>query len=182
MLEGLFRRRSAQPDPVYSLYGALVDLARDPRPYTDMGVPDTVDGRFEMVALHVHLALRRLRRESPAQARFSQALFDAMFADMDQSLREMGAGDLGVGPRVKKMAEAFYGRVTAYDRALAGDEAGLVEALRRNLYGTATPSAEQLAAMAQYLREMDAAFDAEPLENFLAGRLSSRLAPPKEAV
>ncbi|KZD09833.1 ubiquinol-cytochrome C chaperone family protein [Oceanibaculum pacificum] len=180
MLERLFGRRPAAPDPVYSLYGELVDLARQPEPYLALGVPDTLDGRFEMVSLYVYLTLRRLRSEGKSAAPFSQGLFDAMFADMDQSLRELGAGDLGVGPRVKKMAEAFFGRVSAYDRGLAADDAALSEALRRNLYGTVEPTDGQLAAMVAKMRALETAFAAEPTEGLLAGHLSPALAARKE--
>ena len=114
-----------RPDPTSAvarrLYEAVVAQARQPVFFAEWEVPDTVDGRFEMVALHAHLLLRRLRDGGPA-ADLAQALFDVMFADMDASLREMGAGDLGVGRRVKQMATAFYGRMAAYDAGLASSE------------------------------------------------------------
>lgn len=158
-----FSKAARRRESADRLYAALVALARDPRFYTDLGVPDTVDGRFEMLSLFVYMALRRLRREGETSAAFSQDLFDTMFADMDQSLRELGAGDLGVAPRIKRMAEGFYGRIAAYDRAL--DEAGgaLGEALRRNLYGTVTPDRATLARMAGVIRNLDSAFAALPV-------------------
>jgi cytochrome b pre-mRNA-processing protein 3 len=85
----------------------------------------------------------------------SQALFDAMFADMDRNLREMGAGDLGIGRRVRAMAEGLYGRIAAYDEGLAGDDAVLAAALRRNVFGTMAdpgPPVRALSALCGYLQ------------------------------
>ena len=117
---GFFKRKEASPDPVEALYAALVQKARDPKFYTDLAVPDTVDGRFDMVVIHAMLVMRRLR-ETPAEVHTTgQRLFDLMFTDMDRSLREMGVGDLSVGTHVRKMAKAFYGRAAAYEAGLDG--------------------------------------------------------------
>lgn len=164
------RRESAD-----KLYLTLVALAREPRFYTDLGVPDTVDGRFEMLSLFVYLALRRLRREGEGAARFSQDLFDTMFADLDQSLRELGAGDLGVAPRIKRMAEGFYGRIAAYDKALEEGDEALGHTLRRNLYGTVTPGEPMVSRMADVLRRLDGVFAGLPLEALHAGELEMPL-------
>jgi cytochrome b pre-mRNA-processing protein 3 len=111
--------RSGDEDTPYVLYGALVGQARNPAFYRDMGVPDTVEGRFEMVALHVFLALRRLRAGGEPGKDLGQKLFDVLFDDMDQTLREMGVGDLSVGKKIKAMASSFYGRMQAYDERQA---------------------------------------------------------------
>src|SRR5207248_6769533 len=129
--------------------------------YASGGVPDSIDGRFEMIALHDYLVLRRLRGKGSEAERLAQAVVDALFADLDASLREMGAGDLGVGRRVKAMATAFYGRLAAYE---AGEKAGdLAGAFRRNLFGTVTPTTEQLGAMVRYVERASAALAAQPL-------------------
>ncbi|MBI3708878.1 MAG: hypothetical protein HY246_14555 [Proteobacteria bacterium] len=117
------------------LYAAAVAQASRPEIYADWRVPDTVDGRFDAIALHVFLVLHRLKAEGAVAAGLAQELFDTMFADMDRSLREIGAGDLGVGRRVRAMAEGFYGRIAAYEAGLDGDAVALAAALRRNLYG-----------------------------------------------
>jgi len=161
------------PDPMPAtaagLYGATIAQARRPALYTAGGVPDSIDGRFEMIALHCYLVLRRLRGAGEQAERLSQALVDALFADMDASLREMGAGDLGVGKRVRKMATAFYGRVAAYE---AGRNAGdLAEAFRRNLFGTVTPTPTQLAAMVAYVDAAGKALARQPLDEIFAARL-----------
>jgi cytochrome b pre-mRNA-processing protein 3 len=153
--------------PVHALYAALVEESRAPEFYERWGVPDTLDGRFEVISLHAFLVLRRLK-ESKSAAGFAQDFFDLMFRDFDRNLREMGASDLGVGRQVKTMARAFYGRIRAYERGLDGDE-DLAQALKRNLYGTATPDAAQLAAMADYVRRRAAALATTPVETLLAG-------------
>jgi cytochrome b pre-mRNA-processing protein 3 len=161
-----FRRNRA---PAEALYGSLVDQARQPAFYTTLGVPDTVDGRFEMVALHVFLVLHRLKAE-PATEDFRQALFDTMFADMDRSLREMGVSDLSVGRHVKNMAKGFYGRVAAYESGLAdAQDAALGEAIRRNVYGT-LPASPDVGPLVAYLRANVAALAAQDAGDILAGQ------------
>ncbi len=122
--------------------------ARHPVPYERWGVGDTLDGRFDMIALHTYLVLHRLKGLEPD---FRQALVDAFFSDMDRSLREMGVGDISVGKKVRKMAEVFYGRIAAYDAALAGEGNALAAALARNVFpdepkGAESDGARQLAA------------------------------------
>ena len=150
-----FRERAELGRQAGALYQAIVAQSRTADFYTRYGVPDNLDGRFEMIALHTFLVLNRLKRDNPRAAPLAQALYDVFFVDMDESLREMGAGDLGVGKKVKRMAEAFSGRIAAYDEGLsaAGDDDALDGALRRNLYGTlreVDPSV--VSAMAGYIR------------------------------
>lgn len=132
-----------------------MDQARSPTLFGEFGVPDTVDGRFEMVALHTFLVLRRLKGATDSGATLGQDLFDVMFEDMDVSLREMGAGDMGVGKRVKAMVQAFYGRVAAYEKGLAGGETDLKVALRRNVYRAGDVSEDAVAALARYVSDQD---------------------------
>jgi cytochrome b pre-mRNA-processing protein 3 len=170
MLARLFGR-SRDQDAASALYGTLVARAREPVFYAALGVPDSLDGRFDMIALHAFLVMHRLKRE-PGAGDLAQALFDYMFGDMDRSLREMGVGDLGVGKRVKEMVAAFYGRVAAYQEALDADGAGLTEALARNLYRGAAPSPEALAEMAAYTRAQAAALAAQPMAALAAGKVA----------
>jgi cytochrome b pre-mRNA-processing protein 3 len=154
------------------LYGAIVRQARAEAFFSDYQVPDTPDGRFDLIALHAALVLRRLRDEAPRTARLSQALFDRMFIDMDESLREMGVGDLSVGRYVKGLARNFYGRLKAYGDALdAGDAAMMQAALARNLYRQAEPTAAVLAAAAAYLQATAAHLQAWPVDDLMDGRL-----------
>ncbi len=162
-------RSDPLPAAAARLYASIVAQARHPDFYTAGGVPDSIDGRFEMVALHGYLVLRRLRGAGGEAERLSQGLVDALFADMDASLREMGAGDLGVGKRVKRMATAFYGRLAAYEAGEGGGD--LSEALRRNLFGTVMPKPGQLAAMVAYVEAAGAALAKQSLDEILGARL-----------
>jgi len=173
-----FWRRVLEPrrdEHAQALYAALVKQARRPEFYLGCGVPDTIDGRFEMIALHAFLLLRRLKRDRQQTADLAQAVFDLMFTDMDENLREMGTGDQGVGKHVKAMATALYGRIKAYENGLAGG--GLDQAIRRNLFGTATPKATEVARLARYLRREAAALDAAGLDQLLAGQVAFGPAP-----
>ena len=163
-------------------YLRVVEQARRPGFFIDGGVPDTVDGRFELICLHAFLYLHRLKREAKPAAALGQRFFDTMFADFDRSLREMGTGDLSVGREVKRMAEAFYGRVAAYEEGLAGSDAVLQPALARNLYGTAPPAPAQLAAMAAYVRREAAGLNLQDAAELMAGRVAfGALAEPEGA-
>ena len=163
-----FRRSSGEAD-IRRLYAGLVAQARAPAFYQALGVPDSLDGRYEMVALHVILALRRLKRDGAASAALAQALFDHMFADMDRSLREVGVGDLSVGKRVKEMARGLYGRIAAYEAGLADSDDALAAALARNVYGTvAAPPPAAPPALARYVRAASARLDAVSVDALLA--------------
>lgn len=168
-LASLFRR--PYRSNALAAYLVIVARAREPVFFLACGVPDTLDGRFELIALHAFLVLNRLKADRAETADFAQELFDAMFADLDRSLREMGASDIGVGRHVKEMAKGFYGRIVAYEQGLAGGEAQLCEALRRNLYGTAPPPPGTVAALADYVRREVAALAAQPLEALLSGQV-----------
>jgi len=135
----------------FSLYGQVVAAAREKALYADLGVPDTLDGRFDLVGLYAALLIRRLRALPEPGPGLAQAVFDAMFSDMDVILREMGVGDLSVGRKVRAMWEAFHGRAAAYETALeAGDTAALAAALTRNVWRGAAPegAAVRLAGVA----------------------------------
>ena len=112
----------------YELYGAAVAAARDPYFYVELGVPDTLDGRFDLVGLHAFLLIRRFSEDKAAKD-LAQAVFDAMFNDMDVNLREMGVGDLSVGKKVRVMWEAFHGRAAVYAEAMKLGPEALAEAL-----------------------------------------------------
>lgn len=162
------------------LYDAIVAQAREPRFFSALGVPDTLDGRFETVVLHVFLVAQRLKSEpSKAAAGLSRALLESFVTDMDRSLREMGAADLGVGRRVTAMAEGLYGRLKAYETALAeSGDAALEAALRRNLYGTVVaPDDAALETVCGYVRRQQAALAGQAFAALEAGQVEF-LAPP----
>jgi len=134
MLQNLFRTRPRERlgEPLYEL---AVRQARDPAFYTRMGVADRIDARFELYTLHVLLLVMRLRDEGEQGAEAAQALFDAYVSALDHALRELGVGDISVGKKMRKLGEAMYGRMSAYEPPLrSGDAAGLAEGLSRNVF------------------------------------------------
>jgi len=150
----LFRRRQPSEDFAATLYTRTAERARAAELYEACGIPDTLDGRFDALALHAALVIDRLRHEPDGEA-LSQAFFDAMFRHLDLTLREIGVQDLGVGRRIKIMAEGFHGRALAYRAALAGEgPAPLAEVLRRNAYGGRPPpvDAETVARLETHVR------------------------------
>ena len=162
----------------FALYAAAVQAARDPYFYTELGVPDTLDGRFDMVGLHVFLLIHRLHGASQAGAALAQAVFDAMFADMDMNLREIGAGDMSVGKRVRAMWEAFHGRANAYAAAVdAGDRGALAAAIARNVWRGADAQGHD-AALADIVLRQGRNLAAQPIEALLAGRAAFQPVAP----
>jgi cytochrome b pre-mRNA-processing protein 3 len=155
----------------FSLYTRSVEAARAPVYFERLGVPDTLDGRFDLIGLFAALTIRRLRTAPPPGAKLAQAVFDAMFADLDFTLREMGVGDFSVAKRMREMWEAFHGRALAYEASLAeADHAGLAEALGRNVWRGAPP-AGAAEALAHAAFKQGAALAAQPLTELAAGRV-----------
>jgi cytochrome b pre-mRNA-processing protein 3 len=184
-LAGFLRRRDKHERAAFQLYGAAVAAARDPYLYAALGVPDTLDGRFDAIGLHVYLTIRRLNAETaaapahdPANA-LAQAVFDAMFLDMDTNLREMGVGDMSVGKRNRAMWEAFHGRSAAYAAAWESP-AALEAALARNLWRGAEPPAGAAGAMVRGAYAQAACLSTQPIEAMLLGDV--RFLPAEEAV
>jgi cytochrome b pre-mRNA-processing protein 3 len=153
MIFQLFRR-TPRDDTITSLYGTIVAQARAPAFYQIYGVPDTVNGRFEMVVLHAVLLLQRLNTEREPVRALGQAIFDRFCEDMDANLREMGVGDLAVPRTMWQFGEAFYGRRQAYEAALAANgEMALVQALARNAFGAGAEPAAGPVRLASYVRK-----------------------------
>ncbi len=170
------RQRAQRRESARRLYMAAVRQAREPSLYITGGVADTVDGRFDLIVLHVVPLMRRLRQCGEAGRDLSQSLFDVMFDDMDQSLREMGVGDLRVGKRVKQMARAFYGRAATYDRAFdlsPGFERrrSIAVALERNVFNNDPPSGAPVLAMARYVEVLVDALDGQDPTVILGGEV-----------
>jgi cytochrome b pre-mRNA-processing protein 3 len=149
----VFRRQHRTPERTFAaaLYARTVAEARSPELFEACGIPDTMDGRFDALALHASLMIDRLRRE-PDGEQLAQDYFDVMFHHLDLTLREIGVQDLGVGRRIKIMAEGLHGRALAYRAALADDDPrALAEALRRNAYGGRSPAEERAVARLESL-------------------------------
>lgn len=160
MLQNLFRTRPRERlgEPLYDL---AVRQARTPAFYTTLGVADRIDARFELYTLHVLLLVMRLRDEGDRGTDAAQALFDTYVSALDHALRELGVGDISVGKKMRKLGEAMYGRMTAYEPALRdGDAAALASGLARNVFESDDPAAgEALAAYALASRARLAAQD-----------------------
>lgn len=171
--------RSPRENTPYALYGALVAQARSPEFYLHTGVPDTVEGRFEMVALHVFLVLRRLKAGGERGKALGQEVFDILFDDMDQTLREMGVGDLSVGKKIKALASSFYGRIQAYSEGLdESGEASLEAAVGRNVFSGVVGFEDHAATLADYMRRLDRELEAQSLDEILLGNIQFG-APPQ---
>jgi cytochrome b pre-mRNA-processing protein 3 len=152
MILRLFRH-APREDTIASLYGTIVAQARAPAFYQVYGVPDTVNGRLEMVMLHAVLLLRRLEGESAPVRALGQGLFDRFCSDMDETMREMGVGDLAVPRKMRRIGAAFYGRQAAYRAALAApDDQPLAAALERNVFA-GVGGGEMAVRLAAYVRE-----------------------------
>jgi cytochrome b pre-mRNA-processing protein 3 len=157
-------RRDGRRTTVAALYERVATSSRHPDLYVKLGVPDTVEGRFEALSLHMVVALRALRHLPEPADEVAKDLTDALFRDLDASLREMGVGDTAVPKRMKKLAEAFYGRAQAYDRPLSeGNVRVLAAALGRNVNGSDAPA----PALARYTLEADRTLRAADLESIL---------------
>jgi cytochrome b pre-mRNA-processing protein 3 len=141
----LLRKSAARKQEGRRLYDGLVSRAREPVFFTLFAVADTLDGRFDLLALHAWLVLAELKGGDTAQA-----LTDAIFTGFDEAMREQGVGDMGIGHKLKAMANAFYGRMAAYDAAK--DESELAAALAKNLWRGAAVDARARALAAYALR------------------------------
>jgi cytochrome b pre-mRNA-processing protein 3 len=172
----VFLQRLFRPGPArvagQALFEAVARQARQPAFYTALGAPDTVEGRFELYSLHVVLLLHRLKGQGREAAAIAQALFDAYVQSLDDALREMGVGDLSVGKKMRRLGEAFYGRVKNYDAALASpdDRAGLEAVLTRTVFAEATDG--RPSALTDYVLRAVEALAATPLPAVFEARLT----------
>lgn len=171
LLDRLFRPRASK-GVGETLYARCVEQSRQPGLYEDLQAPDTVEGRFEIYTLHVVLLLDRLRNHGAAAGEVSQSLFDTYVKALDNALREMGVGDLGVGRKMRKLGEAFYGRGKSYDAAFAAmpDRSDLEALLTRTVY--AGVEAPPIQALSAYVEQQRATLADQPLEQLLAGDVS----------
>jgi cytochrome b pre-mRNA-processing protein 3 len=157
-------RKNPRGEVIESLYQRTAAASREPFLYLDLGVPDTVEGRFEAVTLHVILVVRRLRQLPGPADEVAQDLVDCFFRHLDASLRELAVGDLAVPKRMKRLGEAFNGRSRAYLEAVGGgDDASLATTLARNVLGTAEPAWR----LASYVRQSEVELAGSSLEGLL---------------
>jgi cytochrome b pre-mRNA-processing protein 3 len=159
----LFRTRR---DPS-ACYAAIVAAARQPKFYAEMGVPDAIDARLDMLVLHVFLVLRQLKRG--ARTDFAQGLTDAFFADIEDNFRELGLSDQAVAKKMRAVEEIYSGRLRAYDAALQQSEAAFEAALMRNVL--AGGPAADAGPLAHYCREVSAKLEAATMDDIEAGKV-----------
>ena len=166
LIDRLFR--GAPPAPTRPLYTAIVETARAPHWYVEGAVPDTIDGRFDMIAATLSIVLLRLERD-PAAASASARLTEHFIEDMDAQLREVGIGDVGIGKHVGKMMSMLGGRLGAYREGMA--QGAIADALVRNLYRGVAPDAAALAHVEAGLSAFANDIAATPVATLVAGRL-----------
>jgi|APCry1669189241_1035207.scaffolds.fasta_scaffold02080_3 cytochrome b pre-mRNA-processing protein 3 len=169
---GLFGRKRKNRELIERLYAVIVQHARLAGFYRDLGVPDTVDGRFELLTLYMTLVTRRLRVMASPGPDIAQDLVDLTFGQFEAALREMGVGDISVPKRMKVMAGAFLGRASAYDQALrSGDRPGLETALTRNLYGKSPTPLNAVEKIADNVLQSVEALENLSMDAYIAGQL-----------
>ena len=146
-------RRFLEPDKsaiaARRLYDGLVARAREPVFHRQFAVADTIDGRFDLLALHAFAVLETLKSSGPEGAKLGTGLVSLIFAGFDDALRELGVGDLGLSRRMKAMASAFYGRLEAYGAAASAPALG--DAILRNLYREEAAARREAEALAHYI-------------------------------
>jgi len=143
------RKAGRTPEPAANLYRAVVARSREPVFYREWRVADSIDGRFDLLALHAFLIFDALRDQGPAVAELGSRLADAIFTGFDEALREMGISDFGMGRRMRKLADAFYGRMQIYGSAEGAEQ--LAAALQRNLYRGDADSGPEADGIASYM-------------------------------
>lgn len=165
LLASLFSRKDDRA-PFRPLYAALIAMARQPHWYEKGAVPDTIDGRFDMVAAMLSLAL--LRMETLGLQGEGARLTEIFVEDMDGQVRQIGFGDLVVGKQIGKMMSALGGRLAAYRAALAGD-ASLDDAVVRNIFRGEAPETAAVAHVSAGLRAFAKTLDEMDAQAVLAG-------------
>lgn len=174
MITAWLRRRKSIKLAAAGLYQAALAQSRDPRFYTELGVSDTIDGRFDLLSLHVFLIMQRLRYMGNNGRVLSQALFDYMFTNMDLTLRQIGIGDMGVPKHIKRMMRAFNGRVHSYHAAINDNNMEtLALAVTRNVYRLEeTEKSSAAQRMAEYVTQEVSWLMQQDYESMAAGRVT----------
>lgn len=169
---GLLKAKNPYEQAASEAYAALLAQVRKPAFYTEFGVPDTQWARFDLLTVHIFMIYHVLLEKPEDYSRFNQALFDATFADMDQALRQVGIGDMGVPKRMRKLMKGFNGRMHAYQAALSGEQ-DLGEVLVRNVYEEQQqPGAEPVSAMKKYVQDAVDLIKNQPVSEIMEGRIA----------
>jgi len=168
-----FKRRAEAGRTAEELYGSVVTAARQAAFYRDLGVPDTPEGRFELIALHLFLAVENLKQKGTDTTALLQRTIEVFVTDMDDCMREMGVGDMAVGKKVKRATAAFYERAGAYRQGLASGGPDLENSIARYVFGGET--AAGAAPLARYMRAVSVALSTEPFDTLIARGQLDRL-------
>ena len=171
-----FFRKNPKQAAAAALHRQIADQSRDPYFFTDLGVADTVDGRFDLLVLHGFLVMHRLKG-AEGGAELARALSETLVEDIDRNLREMGTGDLSVGRKVKHLTQGFYGRMEASEEGLGATDTVLHAAVQRNLFGGA--AAEAIPEIGAYLRREARRLADQPFDALAKGIVRFG-APPGE--
>ena len=165
--------RPANPPQAVALFEAAMTRSRAPVFYAELGLPDTMQGRMEVLMLHLAALHRRLVRTEPHGPALWQDTLDYAMSEIERAMREVGVGDVTVPKRMRRVAEAFYGRAKAYGDALdAGDRSALADALSRNAYAEAQPDPVAVGRLAEDLVAVAAALDAQDDAALLRGQVA----------
>tara|TARA_E500000318_G_scaffold99480_1_gene101576 strand:+ start:1092 stop:1724 length:633 start_codon:yes stop_codon:yes gene_type:complete len=162
LLFGWLKKKDRKQTAAFELYTAMVTQARQPDFYAKLGVPDTIEGRFDLILVHAFVLFRRLKTDN-GDRDLAQHIFDVMFADLDQNMREMGIGDVGILKRIRKMSESYHGRIVAYEEGVQSGALELAAALDRNLFADTDVTDEQLMAMVGYVNDALASLDKQAI-------------------
>ena len=174
------RQRAETSRKAEELYGSVVAAARQPDFYGALGVPDTPEGRFELVALHLFLALEGLRGKGAAAEALARRTIETFVIDMDDCMREMGVGDLTVPKKVKRAAAGFYERASIYRQDLIEDlaEPGaprLTKSLRGYIFASSAEREDGAARLAHYMQAASSALADRAFGEFVNSGMASRL-------
>lgn len=169
------RRNKKIKDAAYALFTEIVAQARRPHFYSDWCVADTLDGRFDVIILHVSLVVNRLEqdKDNKQMALLIRYLQEVLFENMDMSLREMGVGDMSIGKKVKVMADAYNGRLTAYNKAIRSDDVkrNFKSALIRNIYREQPPENEILDKLISYVMAQVKCLKMQTVDDFILAKI-----------
>ena len=156
LLFGWLKKKDRKQSAAFALYTGMV------------GVADTMEGRFDLILVHAFVLFRRLKKDNESRE-LAQEIFDVMFSDLDQNMREMGIGDVGILKRIRKMSESYHGRIVAYEEGVQSGAIELAAALNRNLYADNEASDAQLMAMVGYINDALAHLDRQKTEELHNG-------------
>ncbi len=173
MFDFLFKKKKLN-NSAHDLFSEVIAQSRLPAFYTDLNVEDSLDGRFDLMSLHMTMLLYKLDQHNQVEKvkKLKRMLQEIMFDNLDLTVREIGVGDLGVGKKIKTMAEAFYGRMMTYQNALESEDmAQMSDALKRNLYREKNVEDKILNGMLKYVFDQWRGITSQDIESIISGKI-----------